>query len=335
MSPISDAATAVLSLLAEPRTDTLSFVIPARNEERYIARTIESIRRFAPASCCIEIVVADNGSNDRTAELARAGGAEVLHREVGTVAALRNAGAARTSGAVLVFLDADVLLTPAWRAHIDAVVDDLSRTPNLVTGSRCGVSAEPSWIERAWFRPLLCERANYINSGHLITSRKLFDRIGGFDSQRETGEDSDFSQRARAAGAVIVNNPQLEVIHEGYPKTLPQFFRRERWHGRGNFKSLTTVLSSRIAPLTIAFLALHLLLLASLAWGTPSVAFAAAAMIALICGVSAAAKYGRAPAALPATAHLYYWYYAARSVALLDVLRTRVAAGAAASRRHR
>lgn len=302
----------------------LSFVIPARNEERYIAATLASIRDFVPDLHQLEIVVVDNGSTDRTVELARAAGADVVVSQGGTVGSLRNVGVTRTSGTALVFLDADVRLTPAWRQRIGAALGELARTPDIVTGSRCGISRDASWIERVWFRPLLGERANYINSGHLITSRTLFDRLEGFDPRRETGEDSDFSSRARALGAAIVNDPALEVIHEGYPKTLSQFLRRERWHGRGNFQSWRTVLGSRIAPLTVAFVLGHLALLIALVMGSGSGASACVAVVAAICLASAFAKYKGTAASIPAAAYLYYWYYAARSLALADVLRSRL-----------
>lgn len=313
----------------------VSFVIPARNEERYIGEALGSIHSFAPDPQQVEIVVVDNGSTDRTVELARAGGAQVLVHPGGTVGSLRNVGVARTSGEVVVFLDADVLLTPAWQQRIDTALSEFVRTPDIVTGSRCGISREASWIERVWFKPLLAERANYINSGHLITSRALFDRLGGFDTSRETGEDSDFSNRARALGAAIVNDPALKVIHEGYPKKVSQFFRRERWHGQGNFQSWRTVLGSRIAPLTVAFLTCHLALVAALAVGSAGGAAACAAIVATICLTSAFAKYRSTGASIPAATYLYYWYYAARSLALVDVLRSRLIGARSAPGRHR
>jgi glycosyltransferase involved in cell wall biosynthesis len=308
----------------------LSFVLPAKNEERTIGRVLDSIRRFAPDAKRVEVVVVDHGSTDRTVEIARARGAHVLLHPAGTVGALRNVGVAHTTGTVIVFLDADVLLLPAWRGRIDVVLRRFQLSPDLVTGSRCGVSQNPNWMEVVWFQPLLTERAHYINSGHMITSRALFDRVGGFDSGLETGEDCDFSTRARAVGAEVINDPALEVTHEGYPKTLLEFWRRERWHGRGNFQSWRSVCCSSVELLTMAFVVSHLALLVALAARSTGGAVASAAMIAAMCLVSAVVKHRGTVVRMAVAAFLQYVYFAARSVALADVLGDRLMAVRAA-----
>lgn len=299
----------------------ISFVIPARNEAEHIGAVIESIHRFAGPSSR-EIIVVDNGSTDDTPALARAHGAEVLSFPGVTVAELRNQGAARSHGEVLVFLDGDVLLTEGWRDSLPNVLDELRVHPDTVTGSRCGISRRGSWIENTWFKPLLTEQPNYINSGHLITTRKLFQQVNGFDARLETGEDSDFSQRARALGARIVNNPALEVIHEGYPKTLGRFIRREMWHGRGNFQSLRQVMKSRIAPMTILFLALHVGTLFSLwtGWGVPAIPILCVIGVVALCSLASMLKYRRPFSTVLFNCYLYYWYFFARSLSLLAIL---------------
>jgi glycosyltransferase involved in cell wall biosynthesis len=104
----------------------LSFVIPARNEEALIGETLEailaSLGRVPGVSrnnlwlpdTSFEIVVADDGSEDATAEIVGKFAAEVGVRLVscvgGTCAAARNAGAAASFGRVLCFVDADTIV---------------------------------------------------------------------------------------------------------------------------------------------------------------------------------------------------------------------------------
>ncbi|HYW51031.1 MAG TPA: glycosyltransferase family 2 protein, partial [Gemmatimonadaceae bacterium] len=81
-------------------------VIPAKNAAKFLASTLESVRQqTCPAS---EIVVVDDGSNDATAEVARAAGVTVMsHATSSGPAASRNRGVAATTAPLVAFLDAD------------------------------------------------------------------------------------------------------------------------------------------------------------------------------------------------------------------------------------
>ena len=93
----------------------VSVVIPAFNEAAYLGPTLGAVQRSFAAlppdrAVVPEIVVVDNGSDDGTAEVARALGATVVSEPVRSVARARNAGARVASGGMLVFLDADTLV---------------------------------------------------------------------------------------------------------------------------------------------------------------------------------------------------------------------------------
>ena len=232
----------------------ISFIIPAYNEEKYIKGTIESIHKYVPSVYKYEIIVCDNGSKDNTVDLSIKLGSIVIKDEDATIAKLRNLGVESSSGDTLVFLDADIHLTPKWGEEFSLSFNLLQKNPYIVTGSRYDVDTKPSWIELAWFKPMVLNQKNkpkYINSGHLITSKKMFQSIGGFDERLETGEDYDFGVRASKAGGCIVNNQSLQVTHKGYPKTIFQFFKREMWHGRSDWKSIFSFLSSRVLMVSV------------------------------------------------------------------------------------
>ena len=232
----------------------ISFVIPAYNEEKYIKETIESIHKYVPSVYKYEVIVCDNGSKDDTVDLSIKLGATVIEDKNATIAKLRNLGVELSNGDTLVFLDADIHLTSKWRREFGVAYNLLQKNPYVLTGSRYDIDTEPSWVELAWFKPMILNQKNkpkYINSGHLITSKKLFESIGGFDERLETGEDYDFGVRATKSGGCIVNNQCLQVIHKGYPKTIYHFFKREMWHGRSDWKSISSVLSSRVLMVSI------------------------------------------------------------------------------------
>jgi glycosyltransferase involved in cell wall biosynthesis len=329
-------------------TTTLSFIIPAYNEAASLPRTIQSIRQFVPDGYQYEILVVDNGSDDDTVRIAKELGARTFIEPNGTVAHLRNTGARHAEGAIYVFLDADTVLTEAWSRNIPRVLKRLAEQPMTATGSVVSIPLPGSWIERFWFRPLISATPRYINSAHLITTRVLFERIAGLDARLETGEDVDFSERAKAASATVINDPALRVIHEGYPKTLRAFIRREVWHGTGDFTSLQSLSKSRVALASLLFFILHgtiiidlamdllLSLLLLVAVDDTVVAelardfevrprtVAGGLVVVLMCVMAALRKYGAQPLhVLIVNSFLYYFYYWGRALSGLNVLSTR------------
>src|SRR5271170_414302 len=89
----------------------ISVIVPAFNEEKLIAATLQGIRAamnsFSQRGWTTEIIVCDNNSTDATAALARAAGAQVVFEPVNQIARARNSGAAAATGDWLVFVDAD------------------------------------------------------------------------------------------------------------------------------------------------------------------------------------------------------------------------------------
>lgn len=290
----------------------LSFIIPAFNEEESLPRVLDSINKYVPNSLPHEVIVADNGSQDNTVNVAMNNGAKVLIDDKATVGGLRNRAAQKAKGRVLIFLDADIMLTEAWGEHINDVYLGLIDDVWQVTGSRCGISGDGGWIERFWFRPLVDKKVKYINSGHLITTPELFRHLGGFDERLESGEDYAFGKSAAVANAAITNNPLLAVIHEGYPNTLREFIKREIWHGRGECKSIRTIKTSNVAIAAILFMGLHILCVSGffieLKYGIASVL-----LIVSICIFFALFKHGaRAFKDLIVVSMLYYFYFISR-----------------------
>lgn len=300
----------------------LSYIVPAYNEERNLPTLIQSINLYTPYQYAFEVIVADHGSKDKTAQLAYELGARVVTTSGGTIANLRNLAASHARGRVYVFLDADIELTSDWCQLFPQTYDLLIQHPATVTGSLCGIPDNPSFIERYWFGPMQEKDVRYINSGHLITSRILFERIGGFDVSLQTGEDFDFSTRARSSGAEIRNNPELRVIHHGYPTTLAAFMRREIWHGRGDCQTLKSVFSSTVMLVSILFFLLHVATIASFVFAKnyAIAGLGLCAIVALCLSTSILKFKGRTLAGLVTTTWLYYFYFLARSISCIKTL---------------
>ena len=302
----------------------VSFIVPALNEGRHIRELYQNVTELTPPGMTWELVVVDNGSTDDTLQVAESLPHALGIQARGTVGACRNAGAARARGSVFAFLDADIRLTPEWRASIESVLEQLVRDDRIVTGSTVSVPDDPTCIERYWFAPM-CERPRqYINSAHLIVSRALFERVGGFDERLRTGEDTDFSERARRAGGQIVSDPRLRAIHLGFPRTLREFANREMWHGQGDGGTLKRFLASRVAITSVLFSALLLSgVIATLvmhSWLPLLVALAVCAGIAVLSALKRTGFVGII--SLFVNAALYHLYFLCRTAALVRSTRS-------------
>jgi glycosyltransferase involved in cell wall biosynthesis len=293
----------------------LSFVIPAFNEEELISRTIDSIRQFVPPFS-YEIIVVDNCSTDATAAVAAELGATVIQQADGTIGALRNAGVRRACGEILVFLDADVVLTAEWAAQIPESLAAIKLEPTMMTGAWCSVPADASRLERWWFAPRI--GSSHLGTGHMIVTRRFFHELGGFDESLATGEDYEISRRAITVGGRIAIDDRLRAEHLGFPRTIGAFVRREAWHGVGDYSSLGVFVRSKVSLATFAFVLFHALILGGLVTRTSLVIGIGVAGVATVCLASSFWKYWRQPIHVILHNTMMYWlYYFGRALSMI------------------
>ncbi len=305
-------------------TYNCTFILPTLNESRHIGGVLKSIHKYGACLNAYEIVVVDNGSKDETVSIAEKNGARVYCKPGVNVGALRNSGAAEARFDYLVFLDADVYLTSDWQDRILHVLDSLRANPNAISGSTCGISENPGIIESCWWGGPKKTQVNYINSGHMIVGRSTFYELGGFDESLKTGEDSEFCRRLRDVEVKIYHDPALSVIHEGYPKSWYQFFRRERWHGLGDYSSLSIFMRSK--PALVSTFQAFLLIIALSIWlatGNWLWLFIYPAFILPLCAFAAWRRANSSLKCLLINTGLFLTYFWARAFALADALYKR------------
>jgi glycosyltransferase involved in cell wall biosynthesis len=211
-------------LMAQP---AVTVVIPARDAEATIARTLAGIAA-QDLDGDVEVVVVDDGSHDRTAELASQAGAIVVrHDEPAGPADARNAGVARASAPLIAFTDADCVPSPGWlRAGVAALA-----VAELVQGcvlAEPGVHAGPfDHVIEVHEETLLYETAN------LFVRREWFDKIGGFrpfidPGEGHFGEDIVFGWSVRRAGGRSAFAPDAVVHHVVIPRQAADWIRERR-----------------------------------------------------------------------------------------------------------
>ncbi|MGI8482485.1 MAG: glycosyltransferase family 2 protein [Chthoniobacterales bacterium] len=156
----------------------ISFVVPAYNEELELPATLASIKRAAEgAEQQFEIIVADDGSTDRTPEIAAAMGARVVPLNRGQIAAARNGGAREALGEILFFVDADTRITAA---HVINALTIL-RNGYAGGGARMVLDGKVSPLARLW-TGIFCVMyfgANLGAGAFLFTTRVNFKKTGG------------------------------------------------------------------------------------------------------------------------------------------------------------
>jgi len=179
-----------------------SVVIPAYNEERYLPRLLDSIDEaravYRGGPEAIEVVVADNASTDRTAEVAAARGCRVARVEKRRIAAARNGGAQAASGEVLGFVDADTVRIDPRTFDI---IDELLATGRYVGGAT-GLRPERWSAGIAGAFAILVPFAwlTRMDSGLVFCRREDWLAVGGYDESRPIAEDIAFLWALRTLG---------------------------------------------------------------------------------------------------------------------------------------
>ena len=153
-----------------------SIVIPAKNEEQGLSRVLPQLRHHYPET---EIIVVDDGSTDRTADVCREAGVTVLSHPYskGNGAAIKS-GAQAATGEFLVFMDGDGQHDPA---DIAKLLYKIEEGCDLVVGARSGRASQASlarWSANSLYNRLASWMVNHriedLTSGFRAVNRRKF-----------------------------------------------------------------------------------------------------------------------------------------------------------------
>jgi GT2 family glycosyltransferase/2-polyprenyl-3-methyl-5-hydroxy-6-metoxy-1,4-benzoquinol methylase len=210
----------------------LSIVVPVHGKWEYTRACLTSIEQHRPA-VPFEVLVVDDASPDRTAELVAAGSGVRLvrtERNVGFVGAC-NLGASQARGAYLLFLNNDTEVRPgALDALVDAADSDdrigLVGAMLVYPDGRLQESGGIIWADGSGWNygrdrdagaPEFGVRrdVDYCSGAAILVRRDLFDSVGGFDQRYAPAyyEDTDLAFAIRATGHRTIVEPRAVVVH--------------------------------------------------------------------------------------------------------------------------
>jgi len=230
----------IMTNLENTTTDpSVSFIIPARDEERIIGSCLDAIGKLNYDHGLIECLLMDNGSLDGTANVAQAKGAKVLVLPDVTISKLRNAGAAASKGEFLAFVDADCVVDRDWVRNALRHFRD----PNVCcVGSHPQIPERSTWVQKCWSSLVqnkkLVAKVDWLPSMNMLVRKKTFAEIGGFNEALTTCEDVDLCYRMRKKGYRIISDRAVRSVHFGEARTVVEFFNKERWRGQSNLRGL-------------------------------------------------------------------------------------------------
>ncbi len=192
----------------------LAFVIPAYNEEALIGQCVESVVaevRRSGRDC--EIVVVNNNSTDRTAEIAAKAGARVIDEPQKGIVSARDGGFRATTAELVANIDGDTMVPPGW---LDVVFEEFEKNPRLVCLSGPYVYYDLGLGHRFivgmfyglttliyWINHYLLRVGSVVQGGNFVLKREAWIKAGGFNREiKFYGEDTDVAVRLSKVGKV-------------------------------------------------------------------------------------------------------------------------------------
>ena len=210
--------------MAQP---SYTVVIPARDAERTLSRVLDALSAQDPAP--LEVIVADDASNDGTRAVAEQGGARVVETGGRRFAGgARNAGWDEARGDFVVFLDSDVVPSAGWGQGLVAAAAEF---PGTLVGCARTFDAATRW---GWVAHLQIETpflprgrprdVSFLSSLCLVVPRTIplrWDESYG-------GEDALFCAAARDRGLRLVFDPRFTAHHAHERETFADLRRQQR-----------------------------------------------------------------------------------------------------------
>jgi glycosyltransferase involved in cell wall biosynthesis len=177
--------------MQRPKTEnvSISVIIPAHNEEKYIESCIKSVK--SQDFNAYEIIIVDNGSADKTAEIAKSLSARVVLEPTVGLPRTREKGREVANADILVYLDADMIIPPSYLSKLFRFFEENKK---VVAISNPYLFYDGNWrikvLEKFAFKILfpifrkllkLLKLPVTLMGGNFAVRKKTLEEIGGFN----------------------------------------------------------------------------------------------------------------------------------------------------------
>lgn len=183
----------------------ISIIVSAHNEEDYIQNTLKHIQKSKYPNS--ELIVICDACSDNTHKISKKFTDKVFDVSFKNVSKVRNFGAKKSKGNILIFFDADTIPS---KNYFVSIIDIISNGFDF----GCAKNISETKTFRGKFVTWIINRFNRKNKtvgGNCFVRKEFFNKINGFDDSLIKGEDSDFGDRLREKGAkyVFLQNSNL------------------------------------------------------------------------------------------------------------------------------
>ncbi len=181
----------------------ISFIIPAYNEERLLGRTLQAIDEAAKEiDAAYELIVVDDNSSDNTGKIADDLGATVVNVNHRQIAATRNSGARAANGSLLVFVDADTVISTEILQSTMAAINNEAIGGSAAFRFDGSIPIYGRIIQ--WLLFCVYRLGKVVGGSYLFCTRDAFERVGGFDETVYGGEEMILSRSLKKLGGFIL-----------------------------------------------------------------------------------------------------------------------------------
>jgi len=255
----------------------ITVIIPCKNNERSIARTLEAV--FSQTLKPTEVIVVDGHSTDNTVKIAKELGAKVLYEEYRTRAGAIKVGIGQATGDFVATTDADCVPEKHWLENLFTVISasaaiagvggmvmnmdtefsntgsvkgegfwikGINAAQNTFIGSANSIQAKQIGVER---------NINSISGANCLYRKSFVSGQFGYNPNLKGCEDKELNRRIRRRGGILRYVPSAIVFHY-HGRSVREFAKKMLMYGREAARARTIDLQAIPAFLMVAYLIL-------------------------------------------------------------------------------